>query len=299
MKSNKHIYISLFIMIIFCTFACSQENVSEKSTISSQGFTSPEPENFSKISTSSDRAYSKNSSIILNQTQEDSRKVIQTISMEITVLSIQHSIETIHDSAINNDGFIISSEIHDQQGKTYGSITLRIPRDKTTILSNKIREISEKISRENLNSNDVTDQYTDLNTRIINMKEAEKSYLRLFNEAKTIDDMVNIQEKINLIRWDIENLEGQINYMDSSTSTTLINVYLQQSSDQQAIIKDQWKPLDTLKDALRDLIEFSQRFANILIRMLIFTPIWIVLIAIALFLRKINWKRIKFLKFKR
>ena len=184
--------------------------------------------------------------------------------------------------------------MRDDRGKTYGFISIRIPRSNTDVLSNIIRDISEKIIRENLYSNDVTDQYSDLSARINNMKVAEQTYLRLFNEAKSIEDMVNIQEKINEIRWNIENLEGQINYIDSTTSTTLINVSLQQSSDQQPIINEKWKPFDTLKDSLRDLVEFTQGFANILIRILIFSPIWIGILIVILLLRKVRWKKLKF-----
>ena len=289
MKIYKLLPIIFITMIL--TFSCTQENSSEIMSYPQEDFSRTES---IQVASSSSRAISENISSNLNHSQKDSRKVVQTISMEITVVSIQDSIDTIHGATIENNGFIISSEIRDDRGKTYGFISIRIPRSNTDVLSNIIRDISEKIIRENLYSNDVTDQYSDLSARINNMKVAEQTYLRLFNEAKSIEDMVNIQEKINEIRWNIENLEGQINYIDSTTSTTLINVSLQQSSDQQPIINEKWKPFDTLKDSLRDLVEFTQGFANILIRILIFSPIWIGILIVILLLRKVRWKKLKF-----
>lgn len=292
---KKYKFLPIIFIAIILTFSCTQENSSEMMSYPQEDFSRTESSVESiQVASGSSRALSENISSNLNHSQKDSRKVVQTISMEITVISIQDSIDTIHEATIENDGFIISSEIRDDRGKTYGFISIRIPRNDTTVLSNLIRNISERIIRENLYSNDVTDQYSDLSARINNMKIAEETYLRLFNEAKSIEDMVNIQEKINEIRWNIENLEGQINYMDATTSTTLINVSLQQSSDQQPIINEKWKPFDTLKDSLRDLVEFTQGFANILIRILIFSPIWIGILIVILLLRKVRWKKIKF-----
>ena len=143
--------------------------------------------------------------------------------------------------------------------KTYGFISIRIPRSNTDVLSNIIRDISEKIIRENLYSNDVTDQYSDLSARINNMKVAEQTYLRLFNEAKSIEDMVNIQEKINEIRKAFTVREEDKNYENLLIQLSEIKSYTDNFFDN-VIVNDENS--DIKKNRLELLQMFCKTYDN-------------------------------------
>jgi hypothetical protein len=65
-----------------------------------------------------------------------------------------------------------------------------------------------------------------------------------------------------------------------------INVYLQPVPITPLIANDAWQPIGVARDALSGLIEFGQGLASIAIVIVVWTPVWLPLILLALWGRR-------------
>ena len=67
---------------------------------------------------------------------------------------------------------------------------------------------SQDIKYININAEDITDSYFDTETRLENLEKSLEKYYQFLDEAKTVEDMLAIQTRIDEITTDIELLKG-------------------------------------------------------------------------------------------
>ncbi len=72
----------------------------------------------------------------------------------------------------------------------------------------ELRKLAVRVEQESTTSQDVTEQYTDLQARLNNAKATEKQYLALLDKAATVEDMLSIQDSLSRVRTEIEQIQG-------------------------------------------------------------------------------------------
>ena len=82
-----------------------------------------------------------------------------------------------------------------------------------------------------MNANDITEQYYDVKTRLENERQVEKRYLELLGQARTVKDILDIEEKLGQIRQEIESKEGRLRYLDDRISYSTLDVWIYQKKD--------------------------------------------------------------------
>jgi hypothetical protein len=126
-------------------------------------------------------------------------------------------------------GYITAGETHLQEidgvNYTVGWLTMRIPEDRFDDALNGVDGLGERLSL-NVSSQDVTEEYVDLEGRLQYWRTQEAFYQRLMNEATEIEDLVTIQTRMQDVLLNIEQIEGRLRYLDSRTSFSTLTVGL-------------------------------------------------------------------------
>ena len=115
------------------------------------------------------------------------------------------------------------SQSNDQFRKTY-NLSIRVPSDKYDSLLNRISGIAFKVDSKYSNTDDVTERYYDLQSRIQNKKELEKRYREILTKANEVKDILEIERNLNEVRTDIEMMEGQFNYLNNQIKFSSLQV---------------------------------------------------------------------------
>ena len=98
-----------------------------------------------------------------------------------------------------------------------------------------------KVQAEHITGTDVSAQYVDLRARLANAQAQRDAMLVLLRSAKTIGDIIAVQNQIGQITGQIEQLKGQIKYLDDNTSYSSVSVTLMESgAPLQAPQSDSW-----------------------------------------------------------
>src|SRR5690606_23832958 len=94
-------------------------------------------------------------------------------------------------------------------------------------LFNALSHLAFRVNNKYSNIEDITERYYDLKSRINNKKALEQRYLELLNQALEVKDMLEIEKSLNGIRTEIEQLEGQFNYLSKQLtfSTIQLSIY--------------------------------------------------------------------------
>ena len=126
-------------------------------------------------------------------------------------------------------GYITAGETHLQEidgvSYTVGWLTLRVPEDRFDDALARVDGLGERLSL-SVSSQDVTEEYVDLEGRLGYWRSQEEFYTRLMDEATEIDDLVIIQTRMQDVLLNIEQIEGRLRYLDSRTSFSTLTVGL-------------------------------------------------------------------------
>ncbi len=126
-------------------------------------------------------------------------------------------------------GYITAGETYlqeiDDVDYTVGWLTMRIPEDRFDDALNRVDGLGERLSL-SVTSQDVTEEYVDLEGRLRYWRSQEEFYTRLMDEATEIDDLVTIQTRMQDVLLNVEQIEGRLRYLDSRTSFSTLTVGL-------------------------------------------------------------------------
>jgi len=121
----------------------------------------------------------------------------------------------------------VSSRISGEENDRRGWISIRVPDGKFEQALAELRDLSVRVESESTDSQDVTEEYVDLQSRLKNAQATENQYLALLQKAENVEDILRIYERLSQVRSEIEQLKGRIQYLENTSSMSLISTRLE------------------------------------------------------------------------
>lgn len=152
-------------------------------------------------------------------------KIIKTGSIDMTADDVAKTTDAITNSIEGFGGFVQNaSRSEDADGLSSAYVTARVPNAQFDAALTAIKALGAHVNNESIQGDDVTEQYTDLSAHLTAAKAQEAQYLVILTSAKTVGDVLAVQEHLAIVRADIESLQGQITYLENRTSLSTISV---------------------------------------------------------------------------
>ncbi len=214
----------------------------------------------------------------------EARKVIQTASLKITVKDTAAVLDAVQSLAKELGGYVVTSNAWRETEQLRAQITLRVPADQLQTALQRIRAQAIKVDSESISGEDVTQEYTDIESRLRNLRATEKELLELLTTAREktgkAEDVLAIFRELTQIREQIEMLQGRQQYLDTMTAMATISVDIWPEPLEKPIVEPGWKPLKTLRDAFRALTQTGQVLVDGIIWLIVYgVPVLVVLAA--------------------
>jgi len=141
----------------------------------------------------------------------------------------------------------------DSQIRT-GVINFMVPAANFDTTIDQISKVG-KVQNEQITGTEVSGQYVDLQTRLSNAEAQRAAMLALLTQAKTINDMIAVQNQIGQITGTIEQLKGQIKYLDDHTAFSALTITMTEAAaTAQAPASDTWGFKTALSDAAHNFV---------------------------------------------
>ena len=213
--------------------------------------------------------------------------IIMNANLEIAVDDPGGSMSAIQKMAADMGGFTVSSNIYkaytpDGVEVPAATVTIRVPAEKLNDALDQIKALTgdpvKYTLSENISGQDVTQDYTDLKSRLRNLEEANAKLSELYDKAvKTEDALAIYQQKVQVTEQ-IEVLKGQIQYYEQASSKSAITVQIVAKATIAPITIAGWQPAGVARDAVQALINFGKGLVNFLIWLgILIIPIVIVI----------------------
>ena len=280
--------ISIFILISFALVSCS-DSIDESGIYPSMTMASSDmgslTEEYSKSMVPS-IAPMTSSGESVNSSIKPKIQVNGSLSME--VISLDSTIPKVKNIVSINGGRITSSN-SGYSNQPYVNINILIPSSVFDGVLVDIKQLSSIVTNENIYTNDVTEEYIDIESRLNVMLETEKRFIDLLSNAKNVEEIVQVEKEVMRIRGEIDSLKGRMKYLATTTENSELNLYIVEEMPISG--GDNWSFSDSLDDSLRNFVSFIKNTADFLIGIIVFAPIMIILGLIALFSYRFIKKR--------
>ena len=115
----------------------------------------------------------------------------------------------------------------------------------------------KRIDNKNITIEDVTEEFIDITARLNVKKAAENRYLQLLTQAKTIKDILEIENQIQALRSEIESIEGRLKYLENSVHYSSLTVRMYEE-DTSAVVLTYPSFVEKIFEALRGSIEILE-----------------------------------------
>ena len=223
----------------------------------------------------------------------EDRKMVRTAMMDLTVKSPRDTSEKIRELAEHSGGFLVTSQVNGGQEGSFASVQIRIPAANFEEARSEIRKLGLRVESEKLNAEDVTKQYVDQSARLRNLRAQEVQYLGILRQAKTVKDTIEVSEKLDEVRGEIETQQAEFDAVSKQVETVALTISLRAEAEAK-VFGLQWRPLYQLKLAARQGIESVGDYALAMTSLLFYLPsivLWLgtILIGAAAGWRILKW----------
>lgn len=220
------------------------------------------------------------------------RKLIQNGALSLVVDRVEDAVTKLADIADKLGGRVDSAGLYNSgdTAKKHATVVMRIPAVNFSDGMKQVKGIARKVTSENISTEDITEKFIDMQARLKNLKAEEAQYLDIMQKAVKIDDILKVSQRLYMVRQQIEQLQGQMNYLSRQVDMSVITIDLSSEPDIEAT-NVVWSPTTTAKEAVNGLLEGFYGFLKIVIFLAIYLlPLLVLYVSVAILSVWLIWK---------
>jgi len=208
-------------------------------------------------------------------------KIIKNATLRMEVDDVLLATRIARDYARYYEGYVSDERMNTNVYRKENRFTIRIPQSHFDDLLDSISTLSKTIETKSISTVDVTEEYVDIQSRLKTKKEVKDRYESILRgKAKTVEEVLQAEEKIRILQEEIESAEGRLRYMSNKISYSTIQVDVYQEFPAVELPADNGPSfLSEIKESLR----FGLSILEVLV--LVLFRIWpLILICVGIFI---------------
>ncbi len=159
------------------------------------------------------------------------RRVVQQASLGLEVVSPPDAEAQVARIVQRAGGYVASaersaSEAEGERAASSVTVTLRVPSAAFSTVLVELRRLGEGSGSERITTEDVTEEFIDLEARLHNQERLEQQFLVILGQAKKVDEALGVQRELATVRTEIERLEGRRRFLEHETALATITLSL-------------------------------------------------------------------------
>lgn len=187
------------------------------------------------------------------------QKVIKDAVMEIEVEEgkFQTAFNQAQLLADRYGGYVLSSNAYatnDEDSIKSGQVVISVPAESFERAKNDAGQLGT-VKGQSQNSQNVTEEYVDLQARIKNQQAYVDSIQALLAKAKTIDEILQVQQTLTYAQEQLEQLKGRFQYLEAHTSFSTLAMNIYEVGTDVVTPPGEWGFVQALKDAAHNLVD--------------------------------------------
>jgi Domain of unknown function (DUF4349) len=145
-----------------------------------------------------------------------------TVDLEVGKGTLDETIDRATDVVTRAEGIYVGSSTSvPGQGPAMGKVTFRVPVAAFEAVLRELKGLGT-YRGERSSTEDVTNRYVDLRGQLTAWRAQERVYLRLLGRARSIGDVIAVQDQLQQVQSNIERLQGQLDHLEDRSAFSTI-----------------------------------------------------------------------------
>lgn len=136
-------------------------------------------------------------------------------------------------------GYTLSSTTSPSKAGDTLLLAVRVPSRAFESTLAEFRKLG-KVDESAITTQDVTDEFVDLNSRLKHWRAQEAVLLNLMAKAKSVEQSLAVQQHLSQVQMEIETITGRLRYLENQTSFSTIALTLRPVAPAAKKVVDPW-----------------------------------------------------------
>ena len=209
------------------------------------------------------------------------RKIIRNAQLRIRVSDFAVSGRAVEQAVQKVGGRVDNANETRSSSTIENAMTIRVPANRldaflSLVLSQSIYQDTKTITAE-----DVTRRYVDVEARIRSKKAVEETYLRLLKQAKSIGDVLKVQEQLARIQEEREVQEAELRQLKDDVALSTVNLTYYQQTEMALSPEEPF-----YKQIYHNLVDGSRAVGSVLVGLFYFLPLGMIVAVVVWFIMR-------------
>lgn len=147
-------------------------------------------------------------------------------------------------------GLVAGAQTQESGPTPSGSVTLRVPVDAFEEVVAQVRGTGADVRSATTSGQDVTAQYADLEAQLRTLTAARERFLEILAGARSIGDVLAVQQRVDDVTGKIDRLEGQRRVLAAQSDSATLEVTVTERDD--PVVREVEEPDTGLSKAFSD-----------------------------------------------
>ena len=218
------------------------------------------------------------------QPRKTARKIIYDARIELVVDSLTATEQAILRIIKENDGFLAESDqTSAQQNQRHATWRVRVPVANFEAFVGAVVKLGE-VQRNHVGSQDVTEEYLDLDARIRNKREEEKRLLKhLADSTGKLEDILAVERELSRVRGEAEQMEGRLRFLADRADLSTVTIEANEWKDFKPPVAASFgtQISRTFFNSVERLVEFGKGFSIVVVALLPWIPLMLIGLVLA------------------
>ncbi len=216
--------------------------------------------------------------------RKTARKIIYDARIELVVDSLNATEQAIARIIKDNDGFLAESDqTSSTQNQRNATWRVRVPVANFEALVAAVVRLGE-VKRNHVGSQDVTEEYLDLDARIRNKREEEKRLLKhLADSTGKLEDILAVERELSRVRGEAEQMEGRLRFLADRSDLSTVTIEASEWKDYKPPVAASFgtQISRTFFLSLERLVEFGKGLSIVVVALLPWIPLMLIGLVLA------------------
>ncbi|WP_019005197.1 DUF4349 domain-containing protein [Cohnella laeviribosi] len=154
------------------------------------------------------------------------RKMIYSANVTMKVASFAKAEEQVSNAIFQSGGYIVQFADTRTDGRIGSTYVIKVPSSGFSSFLAELKQIPHLEFERQMQGNDVTEEYVDLEARLKAQQALEARLLAFMDKATKSDDLVRFSNEIASVQQKIEQIKGRMRYLDQNVAYSTVNLRL-------------------------------------------------------------------------
>jgi hypothetical protein len=190
-----------------------------------------------------------------NDGVEIDRKLVKEGNLVYKVDNLASSKKRLLQSVAKYKGYVSNETSYHDYDRNNLTLEIRVPAIHFDSLVNEAMVGIQHPDRMDIKVQDVTAEFVDIEARIKTKKELEQRYLTLLGKANSVQEILEIEREIGVLRSDIESIEGRMKVLNNSLAFATLEVTIYQNIPAPSLFGERW--VNSFGEGWQNLLDFT------------------------------------------